>query len=137
MVIVDTSVMIDYLANRVNAQTEWLDRQSDLHRIGITTLILCEVLQGIRSDDLFIETLTVLNQFAIFETGSELLSVASSRNYRRLRGHGVRIRNTIDCLIATFCIEEGHRLLHRDSDFDYFAQHLGLLVVDPLMTKPD
>jgi predicted nucleic acid-binding protein len=131
MVIVDTSVMIDYLASRVNAQTEWLDRQSDLNRIGITTLILCEVLQGIRGDDLFAETLTVLKQFAIFETGSELLSVASSRNYRRLRELGVTIRSTIDCIIATYCIEEGHQLLHHDSDFDYFEQHLGLRVVHP------
>jgi predicted nucleic acid-binding protein len=131
MVIVDTSVLIDYLNNRVNAQTEWLDRQSDLHRIGITTLILCEVLQGIRGDDLFNETLTVLNQFAIFETGSERLSVASSRNCRALRGLGVTTRNTIDCFIATFCIEEGHWLLHNDSDFDYFEEHLGLRVVHP------
>jgi predicted nucleic acid-binding protein len=131
MVIVDTSVMIDYLANRVNAQTEWLHEQSDLQRIGITSLILSEVLQGIRRDDLFIETLTVLNQFAIFETGSQELAVASARNYRTLRAMGITIRSTIDSFIATFCIEEGHQLLHHDSDFDPFEEHLGLRVVHP------
>jgi predicted nucleic acid-binding protein len=131
MVIVDTSVMLDYLADRVNAQTEWLDRQSDLQRLGITTLIQCEILQGIRREGLFTETLTALRQFAIFETGSEPLALASARNYRALRGLGVTIRNTIDCLIATFCIAEDHELLHRDRDFDAFETHLGLRVVHP------
>lgn len=137
MVIVDTSVMIDYLANRVNAQTEWLNEQSDLQRIGITSLILSEVLQGIRRDDLFIETLNVLNQFAIFETGGQELAVASARNYWTLRGMGITIRSTIDSFIATFCIEEGHRLLHHDSDFDPFEKHLGLLVVHPPAISPN
>jgi predicted nucleic acid-binding protein len=137
MVIVDTSVLIDYLANRVNAQTEWLDRQSDLHRLGITTLSQCEVLQGIRSDDLFIETLNDLNQFAVFETGSAALALSSARNYRTLRGLGVTIRNTIDCLIATFCIEQGHDLLHNDRDFDAFEVHLDLQVLHPRAIDPD
>jgi len=54
-------------------------------------------------------------------------------NYRMLpsgRDHPQHDR----CMIATFCIEEDHRLLYRDVDFDYFQQHLGLLVVDPLAT---
>lgn len=137
MVIVYTSVIIDYLANRVNTQTEWLNEQSDLQRIGITSLILSEVLQGIRSDDLFVETLTVLNQFAILETGSQELAVASARNYRTLRGMGITIRSTIDSFIATFCIEEGHQLLHHDSDFDPFEKHLGLRVVHPPAVAPN
>ena len=128
--IVDSSVLIDYLGNFSNPQTEWLEREIGLQRIGTTSLILTEVLQGIRENSRFAATLSAMSRFAIFETGSRELAVQSALNYRVLRGMGVTIRNTIDCLVATFCIEEGHRLLHRDSDFDHFHQHLGLLVVD-------
>jgi predicted nucleic acid-binding protein len=134
MIIVDTSVMIDYLAGRADARTEWLDRQIDVSRIGITSLILAEILQGIRSEDVFSKTLETLNQFEIFETGSQELAVASARNYSTLRQRGITIRNMIDTFIGTFCIEEGHILLHNDRDFDPFETHLGLKVVHPPAT---
>jgi predicted nucleic acid-binding protein len=59
------------------------------------------------------------------------MAMASAENYRRLRAKGITVRKTIDCLIATFCIENGHVLLHRDRDFDSFEEHLGLQVVHP------
>jgi predicted nucleic acid-binding protein len=130
MVIVDTSVMIDFLGGYSYPQTEWLRGQNSFQNVGLTSLIVTEVLQGIREDARFEATWNVLSRFAIFETGSRELAIQSALNYRFLRGLGVTIRSTIDCLVATFCIEEGHRLLHRDSDFDYFHEHLGLLVVD-------
>jgi predicted nucleic acid-binding protein len=133
MVILDTSVLIDYFGNYSNPQTDWLDRQLSLRRIGITSLVLTEGLQGIRDEVQFTTTLKALSQFQVFEIGSNDLAVQSARNYRTLRGLGVTIRSTIDCLVATFCIEEDHELLHRDSDFDYFEQHLGLRVLDPTM----
>jgi len=132
MVIVDTSVMIDFLGGYSNSQTDWLRGQGNFRNVGMTSLIVMEVLQGIRDDGRFDATWNILSRFAIFETGSRELAIQSAFNYRVLRGQGVTIRSTIDCLIATFCIEEGHRLLHRDSDFDFFEQRLGLLVVDPL-----
>ena len=128
-VIVDSSVLIDYLADRSTSQTGWLDRNIGIHRIGITTLILTEVLQGVRKDDQFAETLSVLEHLAIFETGSRDLAVRSASNYRALRRRGITIRNTIDCLTATFCIDEGYELLHNDRDFDPFQEHLHLEVV--------
>ncbi|MGD0521632.1 MAG: PIN domain nuclease [Terracidiphilus sp.] len=131
MVIVDSSVLIDYLGGYSNPETVWLDGQGGIRRIGITSLILTEVLQGIRDDAKFAATLKALNQFAIFEIGSNELAVQSARNYRILRGLGITIRSTVDCLVATFCIEEGHELLHRDSDFDFFEKHLGLRVLHP------
>jgi hypothetical protein len=131
MVIVDASVLIDYLDDRTTRQTQWLDRQSELERIGITSLTQAEVLQGIRTDEAFLETLQFLNRFEIFEIGSSVLAITSARNYRSLRRMGITIRNTIDCLIATFCIEEDHVLLHNDRDFDAFEQHLGLQVAHP------
>jgi predicted nucleic acid-binding protein len=95
------------------------------------------VLHGIRSDKRFAETVEALYRFVLFETGSAALAIASARNYRRLRELGVTIRNTVDTIVATFCIEEGYELLHHDSDFDHFKQHLGLLVINPLAVAPN
>jgi len=128
-VIVDSSVLIDYLADRPTSQTGWLEQNIGRYRIGITTLILTEVLQGIRSDDQFAETLVMLEHLAVFEAGSRNLVVRSASNYRALRRRGITIRNTIDCLTATFCINEGFELLHNDRDFDPFQEHLHLEVV--------
>lgn len=131
MIIVDTTVWIDYLGGTVNAHTEWLDRELSRQRFGLTDLILCEVLQGIRAESDFTRVRRELSRFEIFDTGEEALALASAKNYRALRSHGNTIRKTIDCLIATFCIMEGHSLLHRDHDFDPFENHLGLRVVHP------
>jgi predicted nucleic acid-binding protein len=131
MVIVDTSVLIDFLAGNVNPQSLWLKEQIDLQRLGITSLTQCEVLQGIRSGREVNSVAEVLNRFEIFEIGSSALAIASAHNYRALRRAGITIRSTIDSLIATFCIEEGHVLLHNDRDFDAFKAHAGLKVLHP------
>ena len=131
MVIVDSSVLIAYLGNRDNRHTAWMRRQGRAQRIGLTTLTLTEVLQGIRKDDEFLFALRTFAAFEILETGSSALAIGSARNYRNLRKLGITIRSTIDCLIATFCIENGYELLHEDRDFDAFEQHLGLMVLHP------
>lgn len=131
MVIVDTSVWIDYLGGMANDQTLWLDRELGRQRLGLIDLILCEVLQGIRSDAAFAEVRRELEKFHLFETGGIEFAVAAAQNYRFLRRRGATVRKTIDCLIATFCLEAGHELLHRDHDFDAFEKHLGLPVVYP------
>ena len=129
MVIVDSSVIIDALAGRRTPQTLWLNQQLPLQRIGITSAIQMEVLQGIREDKLFEPTAQGLLLFEIFETGSSSLAVASAQNFRRLRKIGITIRSSIDCLIATFCIQADHQLLHNDRDYDAFEKHLGLQVI--------
>ena len=131
MVIVDATVWIDYLGGIANAQTSWLDREMIRQRLGLTDLILCEVLQGIRDDAAFTQVRQDLSKFQVFETGGIDLAVAAAQNYRSLRARGHTVRKTIDCLIATFCLEEEHGLLHRDHDFDAFEKHLGLRVVHP------
>jgi predicted nucleic acid-binding protein len=131
LVIVDTTVWIDYLRNQQNAETDWLDRHLTRGRIGLTNLILCEVLQGVADDLEFRSIYAQLRSFYLFETGTEGLAVASAKNFQTLRRRGHTVRKTIDCLIATFCIEGGHSLLHRDRDFDFFEQYLGLSVVHP------
>jgi hypothetical protein len=137
MIIVDSSVLIDFLTDKRNEQTDWLNLHLGFEPIGITTLILSEVLQGIRGDKRFAETVDALSQFVVFETGSVALAIASARNYRRLRELGVTIRNTVDTFVATFCMEEDFELLHHDSDFDHFKTHLGLRVVKTLAIAPN
>src|SRR5579871_3553025 len=124
MVIVDTSVLIDYLGNRPTWQTGWLDEQISRQRIGITSLVLAEVLQGIRRDEVFEATLQELSEFVLFESVDSDLAIASAQNYRLLRQKGVTIRNLIDTVTATFCIEGGHELLHNDRDFEPFHTYL-------------
>lgn len=129
MVIVDSTVWVDYLRGIHNPETDWLEREADNQRLGLTDLILCEVLQGVRTDHQFDEVLKELLKFELFETGGEGLAVAAAQNFRIMRSKGRTIRKTIDCLIATFCIMRGHSLLHRDNDFRHFEELLGLSVV--------
>ena len=129
MVIVDTTVWIDYLGGTVNAETDWLDRQLPLKRIGLTDMILCEVLQGVRDAGEFRRIRDQLLTFAVFPTGGAENAIAVATNYRTLRRHGYTVRKTIDCWIATFCLLTGNQLLHRDRDFDPFENALGLRVV--------
>jgi predicted nucleic acid-binding protein len=131
MIIVDTTVWIDYLGEVSNAHTRWLERGLSRQRLGLTDLILCEVLQGIPGDAAFAKVRRDLSKFEVFETAGEDIAVASAQNYRALRRAGYTVRKTIDCLIATFCLSAKHLLLHRDHDFDPFEEHLGLNVIHP------
>ena len=131
MVIVDTTVWVDYFRGEANPETEWLNREVSQRRLGLTDLILCEVLQGITDNRSFGQVEEQLLAFEVFSSGGAPMAVASARNYRKLRSRGFTVRKTIDCLIATFCIETGQQLLHRDRDFDLFEDHLGLAVIHP------
>ena len=131
MIIVDTTVWIDYLSGRDNSETDYLDRELSRQRLGLTDLILCETLQGLPDERSFTRVLQELRKFELFETGGKEMAILAARNFRRLRQHGRTVRKTIDCLIATFCLQHGHSLLHRDRDFDHFEQVLGLTVIHP------
>lgn len=129
MILVDTTVWIDYFGGTANPHTDWLDREVGRQRLALTDLILCEILQGIRDDATFKRVHRDLSRFEIFDTGGT--GLAAARNYRFLRARGHTVRKTIDCLIATFCLEAGHTLLHRDRDFDAFENELRLRVLHP------
>jgi predicted nucleic acid-binding protein len=131
VVIVDTTVWIDYLSGIRNPESDWLDRELDRQRLGLTDLILCEVLQGCRDDAVFERVLRELRRFEIFEASGADLAVAAAKHFRRLRHQGFTVRKTVDCWIATFCLRERHSLLHRDSDFLPFEKVLGLNVIHP------
>jgi predicted nucleic acid-binding protein len=129
MVIVDTTVWIDYFRGIKNPQSLWLNVEAQNKRLGLTDLILSEVLQGIRDDQEFLKVQRELLRFEVFTTGGIDLAVHAAENFRALRKKGFTIRRIADCWIATFCLREGHELLHRDRDFDPFESELGLRVV--------
>ena len=131
MIIVDTTVWVDYLRGVATPQAEWLDANLLRERLGLTDLILCEVLQGVKDDDSFQTVRRQLLKCEVFSTGGIELAVAAAGNYRTLRSQGHTVRRTIDCLIATFCLQHGHSLLHNDRDYDPFEQVLGMAVVHP------
>ena len=131
MVIVDTTVWVDYFRGAENPETDWLNTELDRQRLGLTDIILCEVLQGVRDDLVAKEVEGTLLKLEVFETGSVVLAREAARNYRTLRSRGRTVRKTIDCLIATFCLRGQHSLLHRDRDFDSFEKLLKLSVIHP------
>ena len=131
MVIVDTTVWVDYLNDVATPETDWLDEQTARQRLGLLDLTVCEVLQGLSTDRDAARVLRHLRRFEIFETGGTELAVDAARHYRWLRARGRTVRKTIDCLIASFCLRERHSLLHSDRDFDAFEQLLELAVVHP------
>ena len=131
MVIVDTSVWVDFLNGITIPETEWLDLRLDRERVGLTTIILMEVLQGLRDDREAAAVQAELLKFEIIDVVDADLAAEAARNYRQLRQAGRTIRKTVDVLTATYCIREQHSLLHRDRDFDPFEEILGLSVIHP------
>jgi len=129
MLLVDSSVWIDYFNGHATPQTEYLDQALSQELILVGDLVLAEVLQGFRSDADFEAARQALLQFELVSMVSPALAMQSVLNYRRLRKLGLTVRKIMDCLIATFCIENGHTLLHSDADFDAFERRLGLQVV--------
>lgn len=129
MILVDSSVWIDYFNGAITPQTERLDSLLGREPLAIGDLILTEVLQGFHDDRDFNGALKMLTSLTVVELGGEEIAIQAAQNFRALRKRGVTVRKTIDAVIATRCIESGHDLLHNDRDFDPFAKHLGLSVV--------
>ena len=129
MILVDSSVWIDYFKGSITAQTEKLDRLLGNEQLAIGDLMLTEVLQGFAADRAFNEAKKLLTSLDVIELGGQDIAIQAARNFRTLRSLGATIRKTIDTVIATRCIESGYDLLHNDKDFDPFAKYLGLRVV--------
>jgi len=128
MIVVDSSVWIDYFNGRPTPETEALDRLAGM-RIVVGDLIMAEVLQGFASESAFQRAEEIFAALEFRPMVGREIALAAAHNHRALRARGVTVRSTIDTIIATFCIAEGHDLLHRDRDFDPFERHLGLRVV--------
>lgn len=129
MILVDSSVWIDYFRGSITTQTEKLDRLLGSEPLAIGDLILTEVLQGFADERDFNRVRKMLTALTVVELGGQEIAIQAARNFRTLRTLGVTVRKTIDTVIATRCIESGYDLLHSDRDFDPFAHHLGLRVV--------
>ena len=129
MILVDSSVWIDFFRDRPTTQARWLDRNLGTERFVIGDLILAEVLQGFNNERGFNEAKKLLGRLQQVEVAGFDVAVAAARNYRKLRSLGVTVRGTVDVLIATRCIESGLRLGHNDRNFEPFEKHLALRVV--------
>ncbi len=129
MILVDSSVWIDYFRGKATAQTGLLEGLLDSQEIAIGDLNFIEVLQGCRVEKDFKEVRRLLGRLELIVLGGEDVVVEAAKNFRKLRALGVTVRGTIDVLLATRCIVGGHQLLHSDRDFDAFERHLGLRCV--------
>ena len=131
MILVDSSVWIDYFNGRKTWQTDLLEKLLSDVPIIIGDLILAELLQGFRSDNDYKTAKSFLSDLPFREMGGYQVAVQSAQNYRTLRKKGVTVRKTIDVIIGTYCILEGLPLLHDDRDFEPMESHLSLKILSP------
>ncbi|HUH00321.1 MAG TPA: PIN domain nuclease [Gammaproteobacteria bacterium] len=130
MVLVDSSVWIDYFIGVATRQTDLLDRLLGREPVAVGDLVLAEVLQGFRIDADYRAARAMLGSLVTFEMLGAARAIKVAENYRALRRQGVTVRKTTDAVIATFCIEQQLPLLYSDRDFDPFVTHLGLNSAD-------
>jgi predicted nucleic acid-binding protein len=127
MILVDTSVWIDFLKDTDSPHSSVLDRLiEDEQDVSITEIILTELLQGIKDDRAFRMMRTYLLDFPIYGPKGVESYIRAAQIYRDCRKQGKTVRKTLDCIIAAICIEHGLTLLHRDSDFDLIQECVGL-----------
>jgi predicted nucleic acid-binding protein len=126
LILVDSSVWIDYLNGAFNPQTDRLDALLGREPLAMGDLILAEVLQGLISEREFERARVLFAALPVVDLCGPDVAVQAARNFRALRRLGITVRKTIDTIIATRCIEDGYSLLYADRDFDPFVRHLGL-----------
>jgi predicted nucleic acid-binding protein len=126
MILVDSSVWIDYFSGNNSPETDFLDGALGVRAVAIGDLIFTEVLQGFRHDKDYKTAKRLLETLTIFELLGKKMAVKSAENFRKLRKKGLTIRKTADVIIASFCIEHNLPLLFSDKDFKPFVEHLGL-----------
>ena len=131
MILVDSSVWIDYFRGQRTPASDRLDELLGVEAIATGDLILAEVLQGLVTDAEFEQGRQLLTALPIVQLLNESIAIQAARNYRTLRARGITVRKTIDTLIATSCIEQGLELLSSDRDFEPFIDHLGLRAALP------
>lgn len=126
MILVDSSVWIDFFNGTENAETDKLNERLGLEELVIGDLILTEVLQGFRSDTDYKTAKNVLTSLVVHDLLGKELAIKSANNFRKLRKKGITIRKTADVIIATYCIENKMPLLFTDKDFLPFIANLRL-----------
>lgn len=128
MLVVDSSVWIDFFNGAPSPGRATLRRllADGNAEIMVPDLVLYEVLRGFRHERDYLQAEALLSGFTLAATGGEALARQAARHYRHLRAAGITVRSTIDVLLAAFCIQHGHTLLHADRDFDAFEATQGL-----------
>jgi predicted nucleic acid-binding protein len=129
VILVDSSVWIDYFLGNDTPQVEILDRSLGVRAVGVGDLVLAEVLQGFRNDKDYRIAKSIMDELTVVEMLGKELAIKSADNFRKLRKMGITIRKTADVIIATYCIEHKMPLLFSDKDFKPFVQHLHLAEV--------
>jgi predicted nucleic acid-binding protein len=130
VILVDSSVWIDYFRGTATAQTEKLDQLLGHQPLAIGDLMLTEVLQGFAKERDFNAAKKLLTSLRVVELGGQEIAIQAARNFRSLRNLGITVRKTIDTIIATRCIASDYELLHNERDFEPFVTHLGLRAVE-------
>jgi hypothetical protein len=131
LILVDSSVWIDYFRGTVTPQTDTLDSLLGTELVATGDLILTEVLQGFVSDRDFSRARKLLSSLLVLDLAGRDIALQAAKNFRVLRSRGVTVRKTIDTIIATRCIQSRVPLLYSDRDFDPFVEHLGLRAALP------
>ena len=126
MILVDSSVWIDYFRGTSTPQTDRLDSLLDSEFLAVGDLILAEVLQGFTSERDFEQARKLLESLHLVQLGGRDAAIQAARNFRQLRARGITVRKTIDAVIATRCIMHRHSLLFIERDFEPIVAHLGL-----------
>ncbi len=131
MILVDSSVWINYFNGVSTWQTDLLDGYLSTTPVIIGDLILAEVLQGFKSNKAYETAKDLLSVLPFRQIGGYNVAIQSAQNYRILRKSGVTVRKTIDVIIGTFCIMERLPLLYDDRDFDPMVAHFSLMTPSP------
>lgn len=128
VVLADSSVWVDTLAEGAGAHVDALLRASALGVLVVGDLVLTEVLHGIRQERRFRETRIMMSRFQQVQLMGSAVAIQSAANYRLLRSRGITVRGTIDVIIATWCIENDAAIIHNDRDMRIMEEQLGLRV---------
>ena len=126
MILIDSSVWIDYFRGTSTRESDKLDGLLGTEPVSIGDLMLTEVLQGFNGEREFNQAKALLTSLEVVPLVGQDIAIKAARNFRTLRAAGITVRKTIDTIIATRCIESGYALLFSDRDFDPFVRHLGL-----------
>ncbi len=131
MIVVDTSVWVDFLRGANSAERRTLHRLiEEGEDISITDLILTEILQGINDEGYFRRARDYLLEYPVYGAKGIETYIAAARIYRDCRKKGKTVRKTVDCIIAAVCIENGLVLLHKDGEFERIGACTGLKVLE-------
>ena len=130
MILVDSSVWIDFFRNVTNAQTNQLltlmRRNQAGVDVGVADLVLFEVMRGFATTAERARAQELMLALEVVEIGGLDNALLAAEHYRVLRSLGYTVRSPIDVLLASYCITHDHMLLHRDADFDVMHTLRGL-----------